>query len=1350
MNQAELAQRIGVHQQTVSKWENGRARPSPARIAALEKALGLDASELRRADEEMSAISEARNNPALPVSPLASALPFGELAPDRFEQFCTDFVQLLRPSMGVTLFGSQGHKQDGIDLLATSNERIETFQCKRVKQFGPARVAGVVACVEIEADHHHLVLSRASASPEARKEILKHANWTLWDGADISRLIRFNLAEGDAVRLVDTYFPGWRSSFLGVPDPGPWLTSDELFAPHMREGIYSHGWQLVGRDQELRGLLEFASSTTAPRVGLIVGRGGLGKTRLLRSVAEDARSTAQVEVRFLSDPDAAPGPRDYQLLPPDRLMVVIDDAQKVEGLPGILNAITRARPEARILLATRPRGENSLYPALREVCIHPEELPKWSLSDLDIDDATQLASEVLGPGYTDMVAKRLGALTRDCPLITVVGAALVRRGNLDVSRLHGNNEMRQEILRAFRSALVADSDEGLRATVLDAVALLQPIRLDDENFHSALAALTNAPFDQIARQLDRLEHAGVMLQRGRSVRIVPDLLGDAILYEACLSGRSAAPTGYVRRALAVAEGAAAQHILVNASRLDWQAREGGVVHGGNLSEEAWSLVSAEFRSAGIRGRVKVLEVLRKVAFFQPDKTLDLIEWALANPTDEVEAGGGWSPPGYRPTYDDVRREIARVLRNLAYNIEYLGRALDLLWEVARKAAHSATNHPEHALGILRDLAAYEPRKPLRYNELVLDKVEAWCPAEAKDLTYSALEVIEPMLATEGSEDSTRGYTLVFQPFAVNLKGVAQLRRRAINLILREAASTDLRRAVRAVKLLGKAIRYPSGLYGRTVTSEERDRWTPEFVHAIREMAGLVSNDGLDPVVSIAVRTELFWHAAHSTTATKEEAARACTAAPTNLQHDFAVALHGGRDLLDLNHVDYRVAELAKRERMESVAARLCEDFSFAELAVNLEDRLQRQQAAFGDQGWPGPFVRTLVERSPDLAEEVCRRVASRPESALMEVVPIALAALADARPETTMELAQRLRLVGEHGARQVAAAVGPNRGARKLIAGELELLEELASDRDPIARVFVARGIRRLADVDEMAARHLALRVSFSDSTEVANAFFELFGEKAPLQWEGFERQELDSILAQLQKLPNLDNYQVAEALKAVVSVSPWDVLKLLMARIEHAEVAEGDRANRSRPLPFEWPVDLGFREHDDFTLFLRTIRDWIGEKLDSWMRQDLGAELFEAVVGAFDSEAIEVLDEALAFGDLEKVRTVGAILKAAPKSLVWSNIDLVARVLRSAERQGKDCMREVRGSLRSAAASGTRMGLPGQPFPQDIEQRDRAAALARQLPSGSVEQQFYRALERDAEASIAMDREDAFDNREW
>jgi hypothetical protein len=230
----------------------------------------------------------------LPVRPLTRGLPLDELTEERFEDLLTEVMSTLHPDGHASLYGGRGHKQYGIDILVTNDGMtLATGQCKRHRDFGPAKVRKAVCEVTIAAPKHYLFLSRHTATPAARAEAREHASWELWDGEDISRYIR-DLPREQSVRMVDTYFPGHRESFLGIPAPGPWLLPEEYFDV-ARATIFNHEWNLAGRQSQLAQLVAAAYGADAT-LAVATGAGGTGKTRLLKALADAAPTATQVRV----------------------------------------------------------------------------------------------------------------------------------------------------------------------------------------------------------------------------------------------------------------------------------------------------------------------------------------------------------------------------------------------------------------------------------------------------------------------------------------------------------------------------------------------------------------------------------------------------------------------------------------------------------------------------------------------------------------------------------------------------------------------------------------------------------------------------------------------------------------------------------------------------------------------------------------------------------------------------------------------------------------------------------------------------------------------------------------------
>ena len=215
------------------------------------------------------------------------------------------------PNGHASRYGGRGHKQHGIDILvADGGANLATGQCKRHREFGPAAVRKAINEVTIAAPTNYLFLSRLTATPAARTEAAKHASWELWDGEDISRYIR-SLPREQAVRIVDTYFPGHRESFLGVASPGPWLLARRALRRHPEHDLQPRmgPGRSTGAARPARGCRVPAGRRPSRS---LVGAGGVGKTRLLKALADAAPADAQV--RILPG-DVQVTAADFELLP---------------------------------------------------------------------------------------------------------------------------------------------------------------------------------------------------------------------------------------------------------------------------------------------------------------------------------------------------------------------------------------------------------------------------------------------------------------------------------------------------------------------------------------------------------------------------------------------------------------------------------------------------------------------------------------------------------------------------------------------------------------------------------------------------------------------------------------------------------------------------------------------------------------------------------------------------------------------------------------------------------------------------------------------------------------------------
>jgi hypothetical protein len=475
--------------------------------------------------------------------------------------------------------------------------------------------------------------------------------------------------------------------------------------------------------------------------------------------------------------------------------------------------------------------------------------------------------------------------------------------------------------------------------------------------------------------------------------------------------------------------------------------------------------------------------------------------------------------------------------------------------------------------------------------------------------------------------------------------------------------------------------------------------------------------------------------------------------PDGVESLLALVIHDGwgrlvRDRGD----DYQVMEAKRIELVDKVVAGLA-SYGDQEVVDLLVARLRADREVHGPtEGHPGPVVAALIKARPSLARVVLEHIRANPwPTDLDPVLPVVLSVLAELDPGRGLADAKDLLATApEDRRRSVAQAIGWNRGLRELYGGEFELLLQLASDPDPVIRRNVARAAQLLARSQPVEATRLLAALRFPDDEGLADDIFSSFRRDLGVSWSNFSEPELELIRKDLVELPGIGGYTVTEALATRSSTDPGWVIRLLQDRIERAETLES--LGEYQAMPFSWDNRLRVRETPDFIASLNGILGWIAEDLDSWVRRKMGADLFAAVATGYDSQVVDLLTKALESGSEEMTRTVAAVLHEAPRTFIWDQAEFVRTALHAANRLGEDVRRELVGALWGATISGVRSGTPGEPFPETVEQRDRSRQIAKQLPTGSLEERFYSDMAESAERDIAREAEDDApdDGRTW
>jgi hypothetical protein len=1270
----------------------------------------------------------------IPPSPLANQLPLLELEWDGFEKFCCALVGRLPGVEHSPLEGGQGDTQQGIDIVATRTDGVTwAFQCKCVKAFTPARFREAVAAASFQADRYVLLLA-SQATAAVRKAARQHPKWEVWDANDISERVRMMPAQS-ARSLVDTHFGAqWRHLFLGGSGPAPFVSVDKHFRPLTnRARLFHHAWTAVGRGDTLQSLQEFGASPDQ-RVAILPGRGGLGKTKVLYAFARAAED-AGVRVRFaVSGVPLTAAALDE--LEPGPGLVVVDDAHQRDDLPALLAAARRPHAPLQLVLAIRPYARDGIHAALSRAGFDVTEiLDLPELRELTRAETEALAREALGPEYAHL-ASLLAAHGGESPLVTVLGAQFVRKEQLDPRLLSQRDEFRQIVLDTFSDTLLGAVGDRVGAEICRAVLRLAsaigPFRPDLPAVRDAACAFLEVRVDELGEALRAMEDAGVLLRRGRLLRVTPDVLADSVLEDACLhpGGMS---TGYAERVHEAFRDAAPGALLRNLAELDWRRSRGGAATGGErLLRGIWDEMEAEFRVAGVVRRAEMIRGLGVVAYYQPGPALRLVRMAQPSPAF-------WAGPGEAQI---LARVVPPVLGTIAYNLDYTEDCCDLLWQLARDQPVNALD-PQDPLSVLHELAGYRLHKVIELQHAVVRAVERWvAEPDAHQHLLSPLDVLTPVLAKTALSPG-------WDPLFVLPGPTAVLRKRALAIVAAVARGEDVRAARRAVQSLGYVLDEPIPPGGHALPDGFGTLWHPYRALGLAVLAELCAAPN-HPLVHLACLERLSRHVERDGEDPLAEAVRAAFASVersfelrfTELLLQVGIpavyevppwtdlpASPGGWERQDAGRRDTAAEFLVRypdpADGLSRIATRM---ETIDALAI---DSMQAEASCRA-------IAEDLAELEPDYMADLCERVVLGPPSLLLSHLPPLLGWVRQTRPDRYLRLARQIL---ESGSAQECAALAatlwdpegpPLEGADDFLAQTLTHPDSRVQ-REGLPALWL------LAARDPERATELALTMELGRSAEVADRFAEMFIAWHP-SGDALPRSVWDAVLDKLVPVEHLDIGSVYQLLGLASRRSPRGVVGMLRARIRRA----GNEAFLYRPLPSVRPEALvGFLDAPDHEQMLREIRDaflHLPGAEAGWMPW-----LYSLASAGYGEAGLRVLREWIDGGGVRGVLAGCQLLCVAPPEFILQRADFIQILLVRADTLGLDVLDNVRTTLYDVvsrvAAEGAKAGIVGSPWPPLVQIQEKGQALYGEQGLHRLTREFYRELDRLAEERLGDTR---------
>ncbi|OYE02607.1 hypothetical protein [Nostoc sp. 'Peltigera membranacea cyanobiont' 232] len=660
-------------------------------------------------------------------------------------------------------------------------------------------------------------------------------------------------------------------------------------------------------------------------------------------------------------------------------MVVLDDAHRREEDVAVLLAFFRQNPTNKLIVSCRPYSVEYLQGIFRQAGIDSRQIKRLDeLKELSRDDVKALANQALGENYADLVDK-LATVTKDCPLVTVVGGRLLAEKAILPSLLERDEDFQYNVITRFRDAILGQIGQKLEPEfckdLLKLIAAVAPMRLSNEQFKQVAAEFLQVSTSKLVSSVGILEQSGILLRRGGILRITPDVLADHILYEACLTAQGES-TGYIQELFNKFKSVCLAELLKNFAELDWRIRYKSRKET-DLLANIWHNIWEDFRSSSNYDRCKCLNVIKTVAYYQPRQALEIVESAIRNPTTISEDES--IARIYCYTHNNVLLQLPEILKTISYTLTYLPSCCELLWELRKSGG----------IGVLQKIASYDIKKSVEFNQIILVAVTNWLRLsnQADDICF-LLDILDQFLVKSSHSEEFESFTLTFTPFAVSFQNTQQIREQALQLIINCTKATELNVVIRAVKSLENALRKPVTSFGREITLEEEQQWIPEQLKILDNFSSLIQ-ENINPLVNLSIINALLWHTSHkSFTKVKRKAKKVLKSIPKSFELKFTAALRHSYnwDWLFEQKKRSSINSDIRTKRAEGICLHIAKELlqrypdateGMENISAKLEDLV-----GTGVSPFPYTFLGKLSQLNPSYTEKICEKLIANPDSPL--------------------------------------------------------------------------------------------------------------------------------------------------------------------------------------------------------------------------------------------------------------------------------------------------------------------------------------------------------------------------------
>ncbi|MDG6250470.1 hypothetical protein, partial [Methanocalculus sp.] len=787
-----------------------------------------------------------------------------------------------------------------------------------------------------------------------------------------------------------------------------------------------------------------------------------------------------------------------------------------------------------------------------------------------------------------------------------------------------------------------------------------------------------------------------------------------------------------------------QELVSNISECDWRINSDGSEI--DIMGQIWTKLFHDFEVGSNYDRTTILKIIEKIAYIQPSKSWELLQYALKNPNEENEEFFGI----YCCSHESVLEIIPKVARNISYNVDYLPQCCDLLWHLGKNKTGILHSDPDHPIRILQNITEAGHYSPPIIQTKIIYAIERWLSeSNIDDFIHSPLEILDPILQKEAEIVSYNGNVLRLSLFVIGYENTKKIRNKALSIISSLTQDRSIKVVLRAIKSLECALDPPRRLHERDIPDEEYKQWFPEEMMILNIFDELLKRTQ-NPIIQIQVNKVLK---RFEKIGKNEKSRQKAALIRSNIDDSYQVRL--ARALQYSFDTDFNADYKSKMKELEEQTARVVAEF----ITNNVNEKeayqsLCEQIVNFNEADIeynPGRFFFYLGKEGSDYSIGLCRKILSEPSSPLINNFGPLLSGIKVVKPDIAKQL---IREGIESKNQNICNSIAFNYSNGWWGAGndedELDFIERLLHSNNREIKKYAIESLKEFPSSLNLRIKEVALGLEITDDFSHADALCGTFFCRSQRMPIILGSDEMEIILEKLLLTRNLrvdtegNGFYICSFLREVGKTDAGSLVDFLLKRINIALKSHENPWKGYEAIP-----STGFSNFIEPVISCPSYQDILRKVRDATFSADKKTyfiRLFEVLSDNYSPNCLEVLEEWIHLRDPDKIFTISQLIQNAKSEFLFMNSDFINKIVEASFNTSPECHEKVLGKLFNIVTSEGRTGILGEPCPLDIQIRDQSMEYAEKYEEGSPTRKFYLELSRQAghliEKSLIIDDE--------